>query len=54
VGHRDGDELVGTTIGRGVVFPSAWKRANASTIDAKSVPALAKKQSIPRSRKSSR
>jgi hypothetical protein len=44
----------GTAIGRGAALPSAAKRAKASTIEAKSVPALAKKQSTPRSCRSSR
>src|SRR5215470_10327867 len=44
----------GATIGRGARLPSASRRAKASTSVAKSVPALAKKKSTPRSSSSSR
>ena len=44
----------GTTSGRGARPPSASRRANASTSDAKSVPALPRNTSMPRSASSSR
>ena len=44
----------GTTMGRGARLPSASRRAKASTSVAKSVPALARKKSTPRSSSRSR
>src|SRR5215470_14728472 len=43
----------GTTMGRGDGLPSAWRLAKASTSEAKSVPALARNTSTPRSWRSS-
>src|SRR6185503_6386435 len=44
----------GMTSGRGARAPSASRRANASTSEAKSVPALPRNTSMPRSASSSR